>query len=88
MKNPQKQIQWQELVDELQASDLPDVEKILQAYDFIVDQHIDHCLHEIELARAMQDNESVIREQIKMETLKFSQKRLRELQMIFSGSER
>ena len=55
-------------------------------YDFMIDEHVGHSQREIELARAMQDKETVIREQIKMETLKFSRDRLKELQMLFTRS--
>ena len=86
-KKRDKKIQWHVLVEELKDSELPDLEKVLMVYDFTVEEHIEHSSREIELARAMKDSESVVREQIKMETLKFSQKRLRELQMIFTRSE-
>jgi hypothetical protein len=42
-------------------------------------------LREFELSRAMKDQESVIRQQIKMETLKYSQKTLRDCYILFVG---
>lgn len=83
----EQQLQWQEMIDELKASALPDLDKVLRAYDIIVDEHIAHSQREIELARALKDKETVVREQIKMETMKFSRKRLEELHMIFTRSE-
>jgi len=58
--------------DQIIKSDLPDIEKLARAFDWVTGQVVSHAHLEIELARAMQDKESVIKHQIKMETLKFA----------------
>lgn len=82
-ENRKKQLEWQNLLDELDRANITEAEKIIRAFDFIVGQHLEHGQREIELARAMQDQESVIREQIKMETLKYANNRLQELHSVF-----
>ena len=77
-------LEWQNLVDRLQEADIPDLDKVLQAFDYITAQHVENGMHEIELARAMKDQETVIREQIKIETMKFANKSLQEIAMIFT----
>ena len=57
-------------LDEIIQTDLPDIEKLAQTFVWITSRNIEHAEHEIELARAIGDQESVIRGQIKMETMK------------------
>lgn len=78
------QLEWQAYLEKLQEADLPESEKLLQAYDFIVDQHVASGMREIELARAMKDQETVIREQIKMDTLKYASKTLHDIHRIIN----
>lgn len=47
-------------------SDLPDIEKLAQAFALITGRYVEHAANEIELARAMQDQESLVKEQIKL----------------------
>jgi hypothetical protein len=58
------------IMDEIKRSDLSEAEKIAQAFGYITSTIIEHTHHEIELARAMQDQEKVVKQQIKLETLK------------------
>jgi hypothetical protein len=53
-------------VNDILATDLPDVDKLAQAFDAITARYVEHAQHEIELARALQDPESVVKEQIKL----------------------
>ena len=76
---------WLALVDRLQESGLPEVDKVMRAFDYIVDQQVELGAREVELARAMKDRESVIREQIKMETIKYAQSSLRDCYRLFVG---
>jgi len=55
---------------EIVEADLPDIEKLAQAFGWITGSYIEHAEGEIELARATGDQEAVIREQIKMEMMK------------------
>jgi hypothetical protein len=53
-------------ISEILSTDLPDLEKLAQAFQAITARYVEHAHHEIELARALQDPESVVREQIKL----------------------
>jgi len=53
-------------------SDLPEIEKVAQAFDFVTGQLLDYGQKEMELYKAMGDQDSLIKEQIKLETIKFT----------------
>jgi hypothetical protein len=55
---------------EIVETDLPDIEKLAQGFGWITASYVEQAEGEIELARAMGDQEAVIREQIKMEMIK------------------
>jgi hypothetical protein len=55
---------------EIVEADLPEIERLAQAFGWITASYVEHAQGEIELARAMGDPEAVIREQIKMEMMK------------------
>ena len=57
---------------EIFTSDLSEVEKVAQAFDLVTSRVVDHSLKEIELFKAMGDKESLIKEHIKIETIKFA----------------
>lgn len=52
------------------ASDLPEIEKLAQAFAWITGRIVEHAHEEIELAQVMHDQEAVVKGQIKMSTLK------------------
>lgn len=56
-------------VERILASDLPDLEKVTQAFDCITGFIINHAGAEIELARALQDRQQLVATQIKKETM-------------------
>lgn len=56
-------------LEEIRESDLPDLDKIALCFEQITRQTITYGEHEIELARAMQDEEAVVRAQIKTSTI-------------------
>ena len=51
---------------EIKESDLSEAEKLAQAFGWVTDRIIEHAYHEIELAKAMSDQESVVKTQIKL----------------------
>ncbi len=59
-------------VERILASDLPDLEKVTQAFDCITTFVIGHAQAEIELARALQDREELLKTQIKKETMAYA----------------
>jgi hypothetical protein len=65
--NDQDIFDW---IREIQRSDRPEIEKLEEFFGQITTQIIGFAEQEIELAKAMQDRESLIKQQIKMETIK------------------
>ena len=56
-------------IERIRESDLPDLDKIALCFESITSQIIAEGAREIELARALQDEEAVVRVQIKTSTL-------------------
>ncbi len=48
------------------ASDLPDLEKLAKAYQWTVKQYISASRFQLELLRAMEDREQLVKEQVKL----------------------
>jgi hypothetical protein len=61
---------------------LPEIDKLAQAFRLITDSAVEHALYEIELARAMKDQETVVKQQIKMETIKHARTILQDCYML------
>lgn len=59
-------------VERILASDLPDLEKVTQAFDCITAFVVGYAKAEIELARAIQDREELLKIQIKKETMAYA----------------
>jgi hypothetical protein len=59
-----------EVLNEIVRSDRPDIVKLALSFDEIVGRIIANSERDIEVWRALHDQEAVIKEQIKMETLK------------------
>ncbi len=53
-------------VNAIFESDLPDLEKLAQAYGLISSQYVQAAQNEIEVRRALSDRENEIKEQIKL----------------------
>jgi hypothetical protein len=58
------------LVKQLKHADLSEADKLAAAFDHTTNRIIEHAQNEIELSRAKHDRDAVIKQQIKMETLK------------------
>ena len=57
-------------LDEIFEADYSEIERLRDAFGTITALIVEQAQHQVELARAMQDRESVIKTQIKMETIK------------------
>ena len=66
-ENEQDIFDW---IREIQHSDQPEIDKLKTFFGQTTTKIIAYAEKEIELAKAMQDRESLIKQQIKMETLK------------------
>jgi hypothetical protein len=67
-----------EKVNEIVKSDRPDIVKLALSFDEITGRIIANSERDIELWRALHDQEAIIKEQIKMETLKHARTILQE----------
>jgi hypothetical protein len=72
-------------VNKIVNSDRPDIVKLVLSFDEIAGQIIANSRHEIEVRRALHDQEGVIREQIKMETLKHAHSILQDCYQMITG---
>jgi hypothetical protein len=53
-------------------SDLTEVEKVAKAFDIATERFLDHGRKDLEVYKAMGDKESLVKEQIKQETIRFA----------------
>ena len=58
--------------NEIIEADLPEVEKLAQAFGWVTNHWVERAQKEIELARAINDRETLVKEQIKTEMMKFA----------------
>lgn len=54
----------------IERSDQPEVDKLKEFFGYVTARILEYGEKEVELARAMQDGESLVKHQIKMETIK------------------
>jgi hypothetical protein len=59
-----------EVFRDIKNSDLAEVDKLAKAFEWMIDRVLEHSKRDIELARAMKDQETLIREQIKHAVMK------------------
>ncbi len=59
-------------LERIATADLPELDRLVQAYDWLTSRIIALAEGEIELARAMQDGETMVKQQVKKETLRLA----------------
>ena len=59
-------------VDEIMATDLPDIEKLAQAFGYLMEQYIAIAGREQDLQKALGDKEAVLKMQIQKNTLEYA----------------
>ena len=67
LENDQDTFDW---IREIQGSDQPEIDRLKAFFGQITLRIVEFAEKEIELAKAMQDHESLIKVQVKMETIK------------------
>ncbi len=72
-------------VNEILATDLPDVDKLARAFEAVTARYVEHTRHEIELARALQDPESLVKEQIKLGVMEHARRILDDCYRLVTG---
>ena len=73
-------------LDRIAGSDLSEMEKLIQTYDWVTRRIIELAQREIELARAMSDEELAVKQSIKMNTLKLARGVFQDCYLRASGS--
>ena len=66
-------------------SDLPDLEKVAEAFGYVTSQLLDHGQKELELFQAMGDKDSAVKKQINLETIRFTRGVLNEAYQRVTG---
>lgn len=54
----------------IKEADLPDLDKLARAFDWVTNQALEYGGNEIELARAVKDHETLVKVQMRYETMK------------------
>jgi len=62
--------EYHDKVRAIVGADMPEIDKLKAGFGMVTSDIISYARQEVDLARAMQDREAVIKVQIKMETLK------------------
>ena len=65
---------YRDRFDEILASDGTDMEKLARAFGGLTDFIIEDAMRQVELARASQDREEAVKQQIKLETMKHARR--------------
>jgi len=76
---------WTTVFNQIKGSELPEAEKIARAFEWITDRYLEHNAHEIELLRAMGDQESLVKEQIKQNMMKHTRTIFRDCYQFMTG---
>jgi hypothetical protein len=60
-------------IDEILTTDLPDIQKLAKIFQWITNYYIQNSAQEIELLKALGDQEALVREQIKQSVFRHTQ---------------
>lgn len=80
-----RQADWQQAAEEIRTSNRPETEKLASAFDWITTRIVEQGMKEIELARALRDEDSVIRNRIMTDTVRHTRKIFQECHMLATG---
>ena len=75
-------------MEELKAileQEIPEVEKLAQAFDWITGRMVEHGRLQVELARVMQDRESLVKEQIKLSVMEHARQIFQQCHVLVTG---
>ena len=73
MENKKRDPDTMKVYQAIMQSDLAAVEKVKEAFTLVTNFYIEHGELEIELLRAMNDQENLVKEQIKVSTMRSAQ---------------
>jgi hypothetical protein len=66
-------------------SDLPELEKLVQGFKWATDQVIQYSEAELEVLKALDDQDGLVKAQVKVSTLKFAQRAFYENYLLATG---
>ena len=72
-------------IEAIMRTDIAEIEKLSKAYVFIISQHIEIAKREVELFKALGDQEGIIKEQIKANTMEYTLGMFRHLHLRATG---
>lgn len=76
---------WQQVAAELRESGRPEIEKLVYAFGWITDRMIEQGIKDIQLARALRDEDSVVKNQIKTEVIRHARDIFAHCHMLATG---
>jgi hypothetical protein len=72
-------------VKQIMVSKLPDIDKLVKVFELISNTYIQHSENEIELARALKDQETEVKEKIKVGVMRHACTILKENYKVITG---
>jgi hypothetical protein len=72
-------------IEAIMSADLPEIEKLSRAYVFLISQHIEIAEREVEVFKALGDQEALVKEQIKANTMAYTLNVFRHLYLRATG---
>jgi hypothetical protein len=80
-----RQSEWQEMAEDIRNSKQPDLEKVVHAFGWVTRRIVEQGLKDIELARALRDDDSVVKNQIKTEAIRHARSVFQVCHMLATG---
>ena len=77
--------EWAAMAKEVRDSSLPEVEKLARAFGWVTARIVAYAEREVEAARALRDEESAIKQQVKMETVRHARSIFEECYLLATG---
>jgi hypothetical protein len=80
-----KRSDWQQVAAEMRESQRPDIEKLAHMFDWITRRIVEQGLRDTEVARALRDEDTLIKNQIKTETIRHAREVFQTCHMVATG---
>jgi hypothetical protein len=72
-------------IQKIAKKDLPEIEKLAEAFNLLSNRYIEHSQNEVELLRALGDEESLIKERIKAGVMENARSMFRDCYRVITG---
>jgi hypothetical protein len=77
--------EWALMAAELRSAPITEARKLARAFDWVTGRIVAHAEGEVETARALQDEEAVVKQQVKMETIRHARAIFEECYLLATG---